>query len=113
MAYARDPFVDTLQAKERAEEDVFFANRDRELLARLRAAAEAARREHVAEFSRGRCPDCGEALVAAEHHGVTVIACPAGHGMWLTESTLHVLARRERDSWIGRYFYRPRPVVTG
>ena len=31
--------------------------------------------------------------------------------MWLTEAELHALAERERNSWIGRYFYRLKPVV--
>jgi hypothetical protein len=26
----------------------------------------------------------------------------------MTESELHALAKRERNSWIARYFYRPR-----
>ncbi len=26
----------------------------------------------------------------------------------MTESELHALAKRERNSWIGRYFFRPR-----
>ena len=31
--------------------------------------------------------------------------------MWLMESEMRILTRRERDSWIGRFLYRPKPVV--
>ncbi len=55
-----------------------------------------------------RCPDCGALLERVTLHGVTVEHCPERHGLWMTESELHALAKRERDSWIGRYFYRPR-----
>ena len=58
-----------------------------------------------------RCPDCGEQLVRATHSGVTFAECASGHGMWIKPSQLHVLAERERSSWIARYFYQPKPVV--
>ena len=58
-----------------------------------------------------RCPDCGETLVRATHSGVTIAECAAGHGMWITPSQLRVLAERERNSWITRYFYQPKPVI--
>ena len=107
----RDPFVRKLELKERAEEDVFFAARDRELLARLHEQNEEEQRRRVRELARMRCPECGAGLVRVALRGVTIAECPLDHGMWLTEAEMRTLARRERNSWIGRYFYHPKPVV--
>jgi len=93
-----------LRRKERAEEAVFFGKRDRALVERLRRVRE----EEIRELAHMRCPDCGALLERVALHGVTVEHCPDGHGLWMTESELHALAKRERDSWIGRYFHRPR-----
>jgi len=93
-----------LRRKERAEENVFFGRRDRALVEKMRRRKDESRRE----LARMRCPDCGEALERAAYYGVTIERCPDGHGLWLTEAELHALAKRERNSWIARYFYRPR-----
>jgi len=111
MDYVRDPFLEKWRQKEQGEEDVYFARRDRELIERLRESKDAAERRHVQELVRMRCPDCGEKLVRSTREGVPIAQCAAGHGMWITESELHLLAERERSSWIARYFYQPKPVV--
>ena len=110
MEDEKDPLRE-LKLREQAEEDIFFARRDRELIQRLRDAHDHALREHIRELTRMRCPHCGARLQRVEHHGVTVEECPSRHGMWLTQAELETLAKREHDSWIGRYFYRPKPVV--
>ena len=103
----QDTFTKKLKERERADEDIFFAKRDRELIEKLREG----KRRHLRELAYMRCPECGARLVRAQHYGVTIEECAGGHGMWLTESELHALAKRERNSWIGRYFYRLKPVV--
>ncbi len=104
----RDPFVEKLRLRERGEEDVFFARRDRELLERLHEGSEEEQRRRVQEVARKRCPECGARLASVEHHGVAIEECPLGHGMWITEAEMRTLAERERHSWLGRYFYRPK-----
>jgi uncharacterized protein with PIN domain len=106
-----DPFTRKLHERERADEDIFFAKRDRELIEKLRDVDDETQRRHIRELAYMRCPECGARLVRAQHYGVTIEECAAGHGMWLTESELHALAEREKNSWIGRYFYRLKPVV--
>jgi hypothetical protein len=103
-------FAKKLKQKEKAEENVFFGRHDRDLLERIRLARDDSLREEIKELTHMRCPECGALLRQTEHHGVTIEQCPEGHGLWLTESQMHALARRERDSWIGRYLYRPRLV---
>jgi len=97
-----------LRKKERAEEAVFFGKRDRALVKHLRETRDQTLREELRELTHMRCPDCAEPLERVTLHGVTVEHCLHGHGLWMTESELHALAKRERNSWIARYFYRPR-----
>jgi predicted nucleic acid-binding Zn ribbon protein len=108
MSQGRRPLIEKLYEAGRAEEDLYFAKRDRELIARLRKVEDEGQRRHIQELAYMRCPDCGARLKRATHYGVTIEECPSGHGMWLTDSELHTVAKRERSSWIGRYFYRPK-----
>ena len=108
MSEDRDYCDEKLHEKERAEEDVYFARRDRELIAKLRDVKDEEQRQHIRELAYMRCPDCGARLKRVTHYGVTIEECPSGHGMWLTDSEMHTLAKRERNSWIGRYFFRPK-----
>jgi hypothetical protein len=107
MVDDKDRFGDKLRQKEKAEEDRFFAERDKAMLEKLRQQVSATELERIRELSRMRCPKCGDRLVAVEHHGVTVEECPSCHGMWLDPGELEMVARRERDSWLGRFFHRP------
>jgi len=102
MADEKDRLGDKLRQKEKGEEDRFFADRDAAALEKLRRAKAAA----VESGPLGRCPKDGEALTSVEHHGVTVDECPKCHGMWLTPGEIELIAKRDRDSWIGRYFLR-------
>jgi TFIIB-like protein len=103
-----DRLEEKLRLRERAEEDLYFARRDRELIAKLRDVDDETQRRNIRELVYMRCPDCGARLRRATHHEVTIEECPAGHGLWMTEAEMHALARRERDSWLARYLYRPR-----
>ena len=102
MADEKDRLGEKLHQKEKAEEDRYFAERDRELLARL------GNRRDAEKLS---CPRCGKALAPVVYHVVTVDQCPACQGVWLDRGELEALAPRERESWLGRFFYRPKSVV--
>ena len=104
MVDEKDHLRDKLQKKEKAEEDQFIKERERAALERLRQQRAAAEHGVV----RDRCPRCGEQLAHVTLHGVKVEECPTGHGMWLDKSEIEVIARRERDSWLGSIFYTPR-----
>ena len=47
-------------------------------------------------------------LAPVVYQGVTVDQCPACQGVWLDRGELEALAPRERESWLGRFFYRPK-----
>lgn len=73
MNSEKDRFGDKLHEVEKAREDLFFAERDRELLAKLRASSAAA----------GACPSCGAALEVREEAPLRLRVCPSGHGVWI------------------------------
>ena len=92
MADEKDRLGDKLHQKEKADEDRFFAERDRELLARLHSHKERA----AAALS---CPRCAKPLAAVSYQDVTVDQCPACGGVWFDRGELEALAPRERESW--------------
>jgi uncharacterized protein with PIN domain len=103
MADEKDRFGDKLKQREKAEEDLFFEQRDRDLLAKLRQ-----KRAALDAKKPPSCPRCDQPLVAVEHQQVRVDECPSCHGVWLDKGELDLIAPHERESWLGRYFYRPK-----
>lgn len=104
----KDRFGEKLRQKEKAEEDRFYAERDKAALEKLRRQRTAAHADKAREAAGMRCPQCGERLATVDEHGVKVEECPAGHGLWVARHELETIAQRERDSWLGRFFYRPK-----
>ena len=97
MADEKDRFGEKLRQKEKAEEERFFAERDRALIEQMR-------QKRAAE--PGPCPRCGEPLVPRTHEGVIVEECPRDHGVWLDRSDLEAVAGREPESWLRRLVSR-------
>ncbi len=101
----KDRFGNKLKEKERAEEDLYFAKRDRELLDKIKKK-EADASKTQAAFSPGLCPKCGGALAERKVEEVAVDECGSCHGIWLDAGELEVLSRREKESWLGRLLRR-------
>ena len=97
MVDEKDRMGEKLQQREKAEEDRFFAERDKALLEKLRRGQPAPAADLV-------CPKDGTRLATVDHHGVTVERCPSCQGLWLDAGELEKIAARERDSWLGRLF---------
>jgi uncharacterized protein with PIN domain len=102
----KDRLGGKLKEKEKAEEDHYFAERDRHLLEKLRQQQLSTEETAVRQQALMRCPKCGEKLVSLQHHEVTVEECPACRGMWLDRGELETLAQRENESWLARFFRR-------
>jgi len=102
--HEKDPFGDKLRDKERADEDRFFAERDRALLDKMRGQDEASREATAREVARGRCPKCGSRLSESSHDDVTVQECSSCGGIWLDKRELAHLSQQEAESWLGRFF---------
>jgi ribosomal protein S27AE len=108
MADEKDRYGDKLRDLEHAREDKFFAERDRDLVEKMRtqeASKQAAGARAGAEM---RCPKCGEGLATANHFGVNVEECSNCGGVWLDRGELDELAKHESDGWLARYLGRPR-----
>jgi rubrerythrin len=98
----KDRLSDKLRDKEKADEDRYFAQRDREAIEKLKKGAEA----EMSQEALMRCPKCGTKLKSVDHHGVTVEECPSCQGLWLDRGELETLAQRENEGWVGRFIRR-------
>ena len=101
MSDEKDRFGDKLRQKEKAEEDRFFAERDK-------AALEKLRHGKSADTAGLECPSCKEPLHRVEHDGVKADECASCRGVWLDPHELERLAARARNTWLGSFFFRPR-----
>jgi Transcription factor zinc-finger len=104
MEDSKDRLGKRLKEREKGEEDRFFAEKEREAVERLRKVQGL----DVVKLALGHCPRCGAALDQVSLHGVQVLQCPVDCGTWLDKGELEVVAKRERDSWLGKLFYRPK-----
>jgi len=100
----KDRLGGKLKEKEKAEENRYFAERDRELLAKLKQQQSSAGEVALRQQALMRCPKCGEKLVSLRRHEVTVEECPSCRGMWLDRGELETLARREHEGWLADFF---------
>lgn len=99
----KDHLGEILRLKERAEEDLYFAARDRELLARLKHVVEAERDQTLRAIARAHCPVCGEQLNQQTVHGVGIATCPSCAGMWLDQSAQQHMHLRMTESWMEHF----------
>jgi uncharacterized protein len=108
MSEEKDRYGDKLREVERAREDKYFADRDRELVDKLHQQIDSTADPSTGPDARGHCPKCGQGLEQVKHLGVLVDECPACHGMWLDKVELEQIAQREANGWLARYLGRPR-----
>jgi len=106
----KDRLGDKLRDVERAREDQFFADRDRQLIERLRQSkggesetTSAEAETTLKEAAHMRCPKCGTRLNSHTLHDVSVEECPSCHGMWLDAGQLEALASWENAGWLARW----------
>ena len=105
----KDRLGRALHDKERAEEDRYFAERDRELLRKLKEKRQAEEESAAQRQAALRCPKCGARLQEAQISGVTADECPACHGMWLDRGELEQAVKYEaKTGWLTRYLERIR-----
>jgi len=100
----KDRFGDTLREAEKAREDLYFAEQDKKLVEKMKAAQQATAESAERSAALNRCPKCGERLASRSFHEVQVDECPACGGMWLDPGEFKALAERENESWVGRLF---------
>jgi len=90
----KDRLGDKLQNLEKAREDQWAAQRDRELLEKLQRKQTELKEAEKAAAEGGSCPHCHRQLVKSKKAGVTMLSCPADGGAWIDKSELDELLHR-------------------
>jgi hypothetical protein len=103
----KDRLGDKLREVEKGRENKFFADRDRELLLKLKSQTGTQEEQGLRDLARMRCPKCGEHLQTRTHLEVGIDECPSGHGIWLDDGELQKLTARESSGWLSRFLGRP------
>ncbi len=99
----KDRLGDKLHELEKGREDQFFAQRDRELLAKLKSKQASEVEDVMKHAAHLRCPKCGERLHAVKRHGVELEECPGCHGIWLDHGEITRVAARETEPSVSRW----------
>lgn len=87
MNEEKDRFGDFIALLERAREDVYFAEKDRELLDKLRRRLEKAQQDQV-EHRAMNCPQCGISLHDSSLLDFAVSRCSGCGGIWVEREVL-------------------------
>lgn len=98
METEKDRFGETMRLVERAKEDIYFAERDRELLEKLRREL---RRVDKAEETR--CPKCSGYLEGYTFQGVALDRCNTCGGIWLDKGELETIVRKINRGRLGAW----------
>ncbi|MGE5215941.1 MAG: zf-TFIIB domain-containing protein [Chloroflexota bacterium] len=102
MADEKDKFGDTMRLVERAKEDIYFAERDREVLAKLREQLK------KVEKPSGdlRCPKCPGLLETYSFEGHILDRCRECGGIWMDkgelEGVIRKISRGPLGAWIDK-----------
>jgi len=93
----KDRFGEALRLLERAQEDIYFAAKDRELIEKLKAQLKKIYRP--AAGNKFQCPKCPGQLESYEFMQFTLEHCPGCGGVWLDKGELEsILTRVTRGS---------------
>ena len=87
------------EERERALEDGYFIQKDKELIAKMRANTSVA--EHPEGFD---CPKCEGKLHTGNFENVQVDICDQCGGVWLDAGEMQQVLHKEPESWFKRLF---------
>jgi len=90
MENEKDRFGETMRLVERAKEDIYFAERDRELLEKLRGQL---RKVEKLE-AETHCPKCPGKLESYTFQGFALDRCHKCGGIWLDNGELEGIVRK-------------------
>jgi hypothetical protein len=90
MADEKDRFGDTMRLVERAKEDIYFAEQDRQVLEKLRSQL---RKVETSNAPR-HCPKCPGNLEAYTFEGYALDRCQECGGVWLDKGELEAIVKK-------------------
>jgi len=98
----KDKFGETMKLAERAKEDIYIAERDRELIAKLRAKLQKVDKTAIDL----RCPKCPGHLEGHTFEGFALDRCDTCGGIWMDrgelEDVVHKVSRGPLGEWMDR-----------
>jgi len=102
MAGEKDKFGETMKLAERAKEDIFFAERDREVIEKLKTQL-----QKIEKTSSGlRCPKCPGELETYTFQGFVLDRCHNCGGIWMDkgelEGVIKKVTRGPLGAWIDK-----------
>jgi len=95
-----------LREREHGEENRYVANRDAELIEKLKQQQSSQQDAARQQQALMHCPKCATKLTTVTHHDISVEECPSCLGMWLDHGDLEILAQRENEGWLSRFIRR-------
>jgi Transcription factor zinc-finger len=99
MADEKDKFGETMKLVERAKEDIYFAERDSELMAKLRAQL----RKVETSAPMLRCPKCPGSLESYTFEGFALDRCQSCGGLWMDRGELEGVVRKVSRGPLGAW----------
>jgi len=98
----KDKFGETMKLVERAKEDIYFAERDRELMEKLRSEL----KKLEPRENELHCPKCGGVWENYSLQGFTLDRCRTCEGIWMDkgelEGVLRKFSRGPLGGWIDK-----------
>jgi hypothetical protein len=102
MADEKDRFGETLRLVERAKEDIFFAQRDRELIEKLKAQLQKVEHQEL----KLHCPKCPGRLDTYTFQGFILDRCERCGGMWMDEGEIEGIVKKANQGSLGYWLNR-------
>ena len=92
--------------RKKAQEDEYFVKKERELLEKLKAKQASESKATSKDASRMKCPKCGEPLQERSFQKIQIDQCTGCNGIWLDPGELEQVAKKENDSWLGKFWQK-------
>ena len=99
MADEKDRFGETMRLAELAKEDIFFAQRDRELIAKLKGQLQKGAKT-VVDLC---CPKCPGHLESFTFQGFALDRCDRCGGIWMDKGELEGVVRKVSRGPLGEW----------
>lgn len=87
-------------------EDIYFAQKDRDLIAQLRQKGQQEPEQAIPELCSRRCPKCGCKLEETSYRNIRIDRCAGCGGVWLDPGELETLAPEAHTNWLGELLSR-------
>ena len=100
MTDDKDRYGETMKLVERAKEDIYFAERDRELMAKLKAKLQKVEKTAIDLC----CPKCAGRLESYTFEGFALDRCDKCGGIWMDRGELEGVVRKVSRGPLGDWF---------